>query len=125
MYTYVISSRYLLDERDDLITCSRIEAASRFVEEQKLGSSNELTGNTDTAFLAATDAFANWSANDRVCLILQTKRIEKSVDPQSSLRLAQGARSVLDDQNCLVTMKGKHCTFCVPTSLQSVMSRGQ
>lgn len=66
--TNIVPLGYLLYEGDNLEASSRIQSAGGLIQEQDLGSSDELTRNTKSAFLSTTDSFPDGSANDTVRL---------------------------------------------------------
>jgi hypothetical protein len=94
--TDIISLRYFLYKGNNFETSRRVETASRFIQEEDLWGSDELTRDTNTAFLSTTNAFSDWSTNDTVCLLSQTKGFNKSIDSSHSFRLRQCAVEALD-----------------------------
>lgn len=67
--TNIVPLGYFLHKGNNLETSSRVQTACRLIQEEDLGRSNELTRNTNSAFLPTTDAFSDRSSNDTVCLL--------------------------------------------------------
>lgn len=91
MSSYIVLLSNDLDERNHFLTCSRIEPAGGFIEEQQLWTSNQLTCDTDAALLAPADTFTNGSADKRMLLLSKAERIEQAIDSAHTIRFRQAA----------------------------------
>lgn len=78
--THVVQPRQLLHIRDDLVTGSRVQPARGFIQEQDLGTCDELTRDADPSLLTTTDTLSDWGPNQCVCLILDTERFQQGPD---------------------------------------------
>lgn len=74
--TYVILLGNALNKRDHLQTSCRIKSAYRFVEEQQLRARDQLTSDTNTTFLASTNALSNRGSNQSMLLFSEAKRVK-------------------------------------------------
>jgi hypothetical protein len=75
--TYIVRLGQFSSVGDHLIASGRVQPTSWLIEEQNLGAGDELTSHTDSPFLTTTDAFANRSANQGLCLIMNTESLQE------------------------------------------------
>lgn len=85
--TNIVPLGYLPYEGDNLEASSRIKSAGRLIQEENLGSSDELTCNTNSPFLSTADSLPDRSANDAVRLPSQTEGFDKSINSSHSFGL--------------------------------------
>jgi len=86
--TYFILSSYVLDVGDDFETGRGVQAAGWLVEEQDLGSCDQLACHTDSALLSAADALADCCPDDGILLLAEAERVDEVSDPLNAVFLA-------------------------------------
>lgn len=73
IWTNPASPRHFLEVGHDLETGYGIQPTSRFIQEEDLGTGDQLTRNPNTTNLSTTETLANWSSNDRIRLVFQSE----------------------------------------------------
>ncbi len=81
----------LFHKAHDLPASGRVESACWFVQEKYLRAGHELRGNTDSALLPTRDTLADRSADDCICLTMQSKGREQTFNTGFAFYLANGA----------------------------------
>jgi len=68
------------------------------IQKQNLRTGDKLTCHADATFLSTTDAFANWSTNNRLRLLLETKCLDQRFDTALSICFVHSADKELEAQ---------------------------
>lgn len=78
----------VLDERDDLEGCGRVETRSGLVKEEQLRAGDELRSDTDTTLLTTGNTLSDGSTDQVVGLALKTESSQERLNALDALELA-------------------------------------